>query len=127
MERIEPTQPRILILDCNRFELATIADSLRLQGIDVLGQARDTQSAEQLFRALEPDAILIDYQGCDEPILSTTHYLRSENPKLGIVILTHSPDLRLYGITEDDLPQGTQLIEKSALSELRQLRTAIEN
>jgi len=127
MERNEVTQPRILILDCNRFELATISDSLRLQGIDVLGQATDTQSAEQLFRALDPDAILIDYQGCDEPILPTTQYLRSANPKLGIVLLTHSPDLRLYGITESDLPKGTQLIEKSALSELRQLRTAIEN
>lgn len=127
MQRTEGTQPRIVILDRNRFELATIADSMRLQGIDVLGQATDTQSAEQLSRALSPDAILIDYQGCDEPILKTTHYLRSINPTLGIVLLTNSPDLRLYGITEEDLPVGTQLIEKSALSELRQLRTAIEN
>lgn len=127
MTKIEISQPRILILDCNRFELATIADSLRLQGVDVLGEARDAQAAEQLFRALEPDAVLIDYQGCDEPILRTTHYFRSVNPKVGIVLLTHSPDLRLYGITEDHLPQGTQLIEKSALSELRQLRIAIEN
>lgn len=127
MEKIDNTQPRILILDCNRFELATIADSLRLQGVDVLGQATDTQTAEQLFRALEPNAVLIDYQGCDEPILKTTHYLRTIDPKVGIVLLTHSPDLRLYGITEDDLPRGTQLIEKSALSELRQLRIAIEN
>jgi len=126
MQRVEGVQPRIVILDLNRFELATISDSMRLQGIDVLGQATDAQTCEHLVRALSPDAILIDYQGCDEPILKTTHHLRTINPALGIVLLTNSPDVRLYGISEDELPVGTQLCEKSALSELRQLRTAIE-
>lgn len=127
MEKITNNQLRILIVDCNRFQLATIADSLRLQGVDVVAEARDSHSAEQLFRALEPEAILINYQGCNEPILESAHQMRLMNPDLGIVVLTQSPDLRLYGVTEDDFPRGTQLIEKSALIELRQLRAAIDS
>jgi DNA-binding NarL/FixJ family response regulator len=127
MEKMTPNQIRILILDCNRFQLATIADSLRLQGVDVVAEARDAQSAEQLFRALEPEAVLINYQGCDAPIIESAHLMRTLNPKVGIVLLTQSPDLRLYGINEDSLPQGTQIVEKSALTELRQLRDAIDS
>jgi DNA-binding NarL/FixJ family response regulator len=40
--------------------------------------------------------------------------------------LTDSPDLRLYGITQDELPQGVQILEKSALNELREIRLAID-
>jgi DNA-binding NarL/FixJ family response regulator len=40
--------------------------------------------------------------------------------------LTDTPDLRLYGIRQTELPLGTQLIEKSAMSDLRELRSAIE-
>jgi DNA-binding NarL/FixJ family response regulator len=126
MDRNTP-QLRILILDCNRFELATIADSLRLQGLDIIGEARDGATATELARALNPDAIVINYQGCNEPLIETAHSLRISLPSLGVVLLTDSPDLRLYGISESDLPRGTQLIEKSALTELRQLRTAIES
>lgn len=125
MER-NSQQPRILILDCNRFELATIADSLRLQGLDIIGEATDSATATQLARALEPDALVINFQGCNEPLIPTAHALRTSLPSLGIVLLTDSPDLRLYGISEGDLPRGTQLIEKSALTELRELRSAIE-
>ena len=59
-------KPRLLILDCNRFELATLADSLRMQGVDVVGEASDMQSAHELFRALAPETILMNFQGCDK-------------------------------------------------------------
>lgn len=117
---------RILILDCNRFELATLADSLRMQSLDVVGQASDVDGAVELFNAVHPDSILINFQGCDQSCLQMLHALRKINPAVGIVLLTESPDLRLYGINEDDLPTGTQLIEKSALTDLREIRIAVE-
>jgi DNA-binding NarL/FixJ family response regulator len=126
MELNDTSSPRTLILDCNRFELAAVADSLRLQGVNVIGEARDTATAHHLFTALSPDAVVINYQGCDEPIVAAIHALRESAPALGIVLLTHSPDLRLYGISEGDLPSGTQIIEKSALVDLRELRKAID-
>ena len=126
MELNDKNPRRILILDCNRFDLATLADSLRLQGLEIVGEASDAQSALQRARALTPDAAVINFQGCDQPLLEIVDALRLINPLIGIVLLTDSPDLRLYGISEADLPRGCQLIEKSALAELREIKRAIE-
>jgi DNA-binding NarL/FixJ family response regulator len=126
MTTIHLEKPRTLILDCNRFELATLADSLRLQSLDIVGQAPDEETALQLFRAITPDAIVINLQGCDQRCVDLLHSLRAINPALGIVILTDSPDLRLYGIHQTELPQGSQLIEKSALNDLREIRAAVD-
>lgn len=119
-------KPRTLIFDCNRFELATLADSLRLQGLDIVGQSTEVAAALQLFRAVSPDCLLINFQGCDSTCVELLTTLRKFNPALAIVILTDTPDLRLYGIHQDDLPRGSQLIEKSALTDLREIRTAVE-
>jgi DNA-binding NarL/FixJ family response regulator len=119
-------KPRLLILDCNRFELATLADSLRMQGVDVVGEASDMQSAHELFRALAPETILMNFQGCDKSCVELLHAFKGSRPTLGVVILTDTPDLRLYGIRQTELPLGTQLIEKSAMSDLHELRSAIE-
>lgn len=126
MTTIQIEKPRILILDCNRFELATLADSLRMQSLDVVGQAPDTAAALQLFRAVNPDALLINFQGCDDNCIELLRTLRKVKPELGIVILTDTSDLRLYGIRQEELPAGTQLIEKSALNDLREIKSAIE-
>ena len=126
MENNENEKLRVLLLDCDRFELATLADSLRLQGLDVVGQAFDKESAIALFKAVSPDSILINFQGCDEPCIELLDEMRAQQAHLGIVLLTDSPDLRLYGIRQESLPQRTQLIEKSALTELHQLRSAVE-
>lgn len=119
-------KPRTLILDCNRFELATLADSLRMQGLDIVGQVSDSLGALPVFRAIHPDAVLINFQGCSHGCIELLESFREINPALGIVLLTDSPDLRLYGIREAELPRGTQLIEKSALAELRDIRSAID-
>lgn len=126
MTTLQLEKPRILILDCNRFELATLADSLRLQSLDVVGQAADIATARQLFVAIKPDAVLMNLQGCDSGCAELLQEMRTINPTVGIVILTDSPDLRLYGIRQESLPVGSQLIEKSALNDLREIRVAVE-
>ena len=126
MTTFQLEKPRTLILDCNRFELATLADSMRLQSLDIVGQAADVETARELFEAISPDAVLINLQGCDQRCTELLHEMRALNPRVGIVILTDSPDLRLYGIRQDALPEGSQLIEKSALINLREIRVAIE-
>ena len=86
-------KPRTLILDCNRFELATLADSLRMQGLDIVGQVSDSHGALQVFRAIHPDAVLINFQGCDHGCVELLESFREIDPALGIVLLTDSPDL----------------------------------
>lgn len=126
MNTVQIDKSRILILDCNRFELATLADSLRMHGVNVVGEAPDPISAEELFKALRPDSVLINIQGCDANCIALLHQFKESQPELGIVLLTDSPDLRLYGIHESELPTGSQIIEKSALTDLREIRRAIE-
>jgi DNA-binding NarL/FixJ family response regulator len=126
MTTLQLEKPRILILDCNRFERATLADSLRMQSLDVVGQASDSDGALALFRAVSPDSILINFQGCDGKSLELLYEIRKNYPEVGIVLLTEAPDMRLYGIQEADLPTGTQLIEKSALNDLREIRSAVD-
>ena len=126
MTTLQIEKPRILILDCNRFELATLSDSLRMQSIDVVGQAPDVSSALQLFRAVNPDSLIINVQGCDQRCIDLLRDLKREKPALGIVLLTDTSDLRLYGIRQEELPVGTQIIEKSALNDLREIRIAID-
>ena len=126
MNIFQVEKPRILILDCNPFERATLADSLRMQSLDIVGQASESDGALELFRAVTPDSILLNFQGCDRAALTLLHELRRINPTVGIVLLTEAPDMRLYGINEDDLPVGTQILEKSAIVDLREIRSAIE-
>jgi len=117
---------RVLIIDCNKFELATLADSLRMQGLDVVGEAIDLEGAQELFRALTPDTVILSLQNCDQSIVEMLHSFKLAAPSIGIVLLTDTPDLRLYGIRQNSLPQGTQIIEKSALSSLHEIRSAVE-
>jgi DNA-binding NarL/FixJ family response regulator len=126
MDNFHIDKPRVLILDCNRFELATLADSLRMQGLDIVGQASDSESALQLFKVMHPDSVLINFQGCDQSCIDLMESFRKLHPVVGITLLTDSPDLRLYGIKEATLPRGTQIIEKSALTDLHQIRSAID-
>ena len=126
MTTIQIEKPRILILNCNRFELATLADSLRMQSLDVVGQASDISAALELFSAVNPQSILVSFQGCDQRCIDLLISLRELNPQLGIVLLTDTSDLRLYGFRQESLPIGTQIIEKSALNDLREIRSAID-
>ena len=119
-------KPRTLILDCNRFELATLAASLRIHGIDVVGEAFDSRSATQLFRTVRPDVVVVSFQSCDDSIINATQVFRQADPEVGLVLLSPSSDLRVFGFSEFDLPRGTQLVQRTALRELDQLNVAIE-
>lgn len=117
---------RALVIDCNRFELATLAGCLRVHGIDVVGESHESRTALQLFRAVHPDVVILSYQGCDDSLINATQVFRKSVPGVGIVLLSPSPDLRVFGFNEDDLPSGTQIVHRTAMKELDQLSIAIE-
>ena len=116
---------RVLLVNDDSFELATMAASLRLHSVNVVGEAQDKFIAENLFRSLEPEAVLIDLQFSGEAAIVLLQRLRNINPALGIVITTSCPDLRLFGLTESNIPSGSKLILKRSISDLSVITGAL--
>jgi DNA-binding NarL/FixJ family response regulator len=109
---------RVLLINDDAFELATMAASLRLHSVNVVGEASNMLVAENLFRSLEPEAVLIDLQFSGEEAVGLLQKLRRQEPDLGIVITTSCPDLRLFGLLEKNIPHGTKIILKRSVSDL---------
>jgi len=121
---------RVLVVNDDAFELATISAALRLHAINIIGEAKNLAVAENLFRSLQPEVLVIDIQSDGQEAISLIKKLRKLNPSLGIVLTTACPDLRLLGISMKDVPAGTQLILKKSISSLEviaeTIRTAVE-
>ncbi|CAN2182452.1 CitB Response regulator containing a CheY-like receiver domain and an HTH DNA-binding domain [Candidatus Nanopelagicaceae bacterium] len=121
---------RVLVINDDAFELATLSAALRLHTINVIGEAKNLAVAENLFRSLQPEVLVIDIQFDGQEAISFLKKLRKLNPSLGIVLTTACPDLRLLGIAVKDVPTGTQLILKKSISSLEviaeTIRTSVE-
>ena len=121
---------RVLVINDDAFELATLSAALRLHTINVIGEAKNLAVAENLFRSLQPEVLVIDIQFEGQEAITFLKKLRKLNPSLGIVLTTACPDLRLLGITVKDVPAGTQLILKKSISSLEviaeTIRTSVE-
>jgi len=116
---------RVLVINDDAFELATLSAALRLHTINVIGEANNLAVAENLFRSLQPEVLVIDIQFDGQEAISLVKKLRKLNPALGIVITTACPDIRLLGITAKDLPIGSVLILKKSISNLEIIATSI--
>ena len=121
---------RVLVVNDDAFELATLSAALRLHTINVIGEAKNLAVAENLFRSLQPEVLVVDIQFDGQEAISLLKKLRKLNPSLGIVLTTACPDLRLLGISIKEVPAGTQLILKKSISSLEviaeTIRTAVE-
>uniref|UniRef100_UPI0040498E83 response regulator n=1 Tax=Candidatus Planktophila sp. TaxID=2175601 RepID=UPI0040498E83 len=115
----------MLVINDDAFELATLSAALRLHTINVVGEANNLAVAENLFRSLQPEVLIIDIQFDGQEAISLVKKLRKLNPALGIVITTACPDIRLLGITVKDLPIGSVLILKKSISNLEIIATSI--
>lgn len=109
---------RVLIINDDPFELATISASLRLHSVNIVGEASNILMAENLFRSLQPDIVLIDLQFSGEEAVALLQRFRKSHIGLGIVIITSCPDLRLFGLLERNIPKGSRVILKRSVSDL---------
>jgi len=116
---------RVLLVDNDPFQLATLTASLRLHGANIVGEASNISLAENLFRSLQPEIVLIDLQPPAEEGILFLQKVRKVNPKVGIVVMTSCPDLRLMGLRERDIPRGIKIILKAAVSDLSLITTAL--
>jgi DNA-binding NarL/FixJ family response regulator len=118
---------RVLVINDDAFELATLSAALRLHTINVIGEANNLAVAESLFRSLQPEVLVIDIQFDGQEAITLVKKLRKLNPALGIVITTACPDLRLLGIASKDIPLASLLILKKSISNLEVIATSIRN
>jgi DNA-binding NarL/FixJ family response regulator len=116
---------RVLLINDDAFELATISASLRLHSTNIVGEAANMLIAENLFRSLQPEVVLIDLQFSGEEAIALLQRFRRLDPLLGIVIITSCPDLRLFGLLERNIPKGSQIILKRSVSDLSILTFAL--
>lgn len=116
---------RVLIINDDAFELTTVADAMRLRGINVVGEAHALVAAQNLFSTLKPEVVVIDAHFDGFGGINLARKMRKENEDLGVVLTTACPDLRLLGLFEKDIPIGTQIVLKRSLSDLNILCMAI--
>ena len=62
MVKTQVNPARVLIINDDAFELATMSASLRLHSTNIVGEANNMLIAENLFRSLQPEVVLIDLQ-----------------------------------------------------------------
>jgi len=119
--------PTVLVASDDAFELATLSAALRMQSINVVAEAHTEEIAQNLFKFLSPEVVLIDLQFAGEEALDLVNKFRKVNSLLGIVLMTACPDLRLLGLVEKQIPTGSQVILKKSVADLSVVSHAITN
>jgi two-component system, NarL family, response regulator EvgA len=117
--------PRVMIASDDAFELATMSAALRLHGVNIVGEASNKLIAENTFRSLHPEVLIIDLMFASGDAIGIIDELRKANPKLGVVLMTACPDLRLLGVSEKTLTHGVQIVLKRSVADLAVLSFAI--
>lgn len=80
---------RVLIVDDARDMRMLVRRVLaRRDDFEVVGEADCAEAAIAQFRALAPDAIVLDYQMPDDNGLSVAKRILAETPSVGIVLFT---------------------------------------
>jgi DNA-binding NarL/FixJ family response regulator len=116
---------RVLIVNDDAFELSLLSAALRLHSVNVIGEAQTIPIAQNLFKSLQPDVVIIDIQFCCEEAVSLARSLRKDKTDLGIILITSCPDLRLLGLREKDIPLGSKIILKKSIADLLVIKDSI--
>ena len=109
---------RVLVIIDDPFELSSVGAALKLNGVDVVGEARKKSTAINLFRSLQPNVLLIDMHKSQEHSVDIAHAIRKEAADIGVVILVPCADMRLIGEDLSRMPAGTLLVLKNSLTSL---------
>jgi DNA-binding NarL/FixJ family response regulator len=118
---------RIALVGENKYESLLIADALAKKGIEVTHLLHTFAHLPQMLENSIPDVLVTSIGEDALKEIAIVEKVRSKHPLIGLVFLTSSPDLRLLGITEKDLPKGVQVIFKNAVTDLHILSRAIHD
>ena len=87
---------RVLLVDDDEAILQTLA-LLRLEGIDIVGTARDGAEAVRLATELEPDVVVMDFNMPVMDGIEATRLIKESMPSVQVIMHTafDEPDLEL--------------------------------
>jgi chemotaxis response regulator CheB len=104
--------PRVAVVDADRRVQQSLAEVLRVAGVDVVGTAGDVRTALEMVSARSPDVLLVDPR---LPDLDAGSALLSSVslgwPSIRIVVMGWSDS------GESRLPDGISYVSKSAATE----------
>ena len=104
--------PRVAVVDADRRVQQSLAEVLRVAGVDVVGTAGDVRTALEMVSARSPDVLLVDPR---LPDLDAGRALLSSVslgwPSIRIVVMGWSDS------GESRLPDGISYVSKSAATE----------
>ncbi len=116
---------RIALVDEKKYESLLTASALGNIGFEVSDLVNNWQEVSAAIKENAPDVLMICLDSNAIHAVVMAEKARALYPELGLVFLTSTPDLRLVGIAEKELPHGVQVILKSSVTDLHILTDAI--
>ena len=118
---------RVLIFNKNLYESAMLNAALQLHGVSIVGQVKNSEMARRLIATFDPDAVVANLDSDPLECLNVLNASRKLKSTLGILITTVSPDLRLLGIRNSQIPSGSKILLKRNLSDVNLICTSISD
>lgn len=116
---------RTALVDENRFDALVIASALQNLGVEVVDISHNFDLNKSALTNEIPEVVIISIDSNPIRAVLLAEDIRKTNQNVGIVLITRTPDLRLIGVSEKELPYGVQIILKTAVLDLHVLVDAI--
>jgi DNA-binding NarL/FixJ family response regulator len=117
---------RVVVADDHQLTLSGVADSLSMNGVSIVGRARNPRDAIALVLETKPDALVSDLDFGPGPTgIDIAAHLRKKLPKLGIVVLSAYGDPRLHHASLTEAPKGLVYLIKQQVSETADILAAV--
>jgi DNA-binding NarL/FixJ family response regulator len=120
------TELRVVVADDHQLTLSGVADSLSMNGVSIVGRARNAPDAIALVLATKPDALVSDLDFGPGPTgIDVATHLRKSLPKLGIVVLSAYGDPRLHHASLGEAPKGLVYLIKQQVADTADILDAV--
>ncbi len=110
---------RVVIVDDHGLTLSAVADSLEVNGLNIVARASGARDAVGAVLRHRPDALVIDLDlGPGPSGIHLAVSLREQLPNLGVVILSGYSDPRLFSSSLPAPPPGTVYLVKQEVADV---------
>ena len=117
---------RVFLYGEDGFSNLTLANSLTILGLDVIGEIDNDVVAANLITHHLPDVVVLQISYGHLKAINLAKAIRKNFPFMGIVLAAKSEDLRLLGLEKKKLPVGVLVTAIAKHGDLDHLKIDIE-